>query len=272
MACEPSHLEATVMHGKMRLCLAAVAVGLATTATLSLAQFLPILGIRSASASTGAGVKGPAGFDINAGDDSSGDGRHRPSGSNTNGTGVKTPGFTEGCIGPAPTNPDNWNPECKPPDSKGPSSWALAQRANNLLAVPKPMVRTAPPRGKRVLVGIPTWFWLDRSQWASRSATAKAGGVSATVTASAYQIVIDAGDGSDPFTCGAPWTPYADGATSDCVHAYTHSGSYTVRVTANWGADWTGSDGNGGTLPTVGRTVRFSVQVVQARSELIANP
>lgn len=202
--------------------------------------------------------------------DSDDGGHHgsRPHGS----TGVEGSGYTESCIGPAPKNPDNWNPECKPADPKGPSSWELAQRANNLLPVPKPLVRTAPPRGKRELVGIPTWFWLDKTQWAERSATAKAGGVSATVTASAYQIVVDPGDGSDPFTCGAPWIPYADGATSDCTHAYTHSGRYTVTVTADWGADWTGSDGNGGTLPTIGRTVRFGVDVVQARSELIANP
>ncbi|HEX6445428.1 MAG TPA: hypothetical protein VF053_10095 [Streptosporangiales bacterium] len=175
-------------------------------------------------------------------------------------------------MGPAPKNPDNWNPECKPAKRKGPSTWALAQRASNLLTVPEPLVRTAPPRGKRELVGIPTWFWLDKSQWSDRSATARAGDVSATVTASAYEIVIDPGDGSDPFTCSAPWTPYADGARSNCTHAYAHSGRYTAAVTANWGADWTGSDGDGGTLPTVGRTVRFRVQVVQARSELIANP
>jgi hypothetical protein len=184
----------------------------------------------------------------------------------------RLPGLSEHCVGPAPKNQDNWNPKCKPSDPKRLQSWQLTQRASNLLTVPKPLVRTAPPRGRRELVGIPTWFWLDKSQWADRSATAKAGGVSATVTASAYEIVVDAGDGSKPFVCSAPWTPYVDGAESNCMHAYTHSGRYTVTVTANWGADWTGSDGDGGTLPTVGRTVRFGVQVVEVRSELIANP
>lgn len=185
---------------------------------------------------------------------------------------AKGTGFTEGCIGPAPKNPNNWTPGCKPPGPKGPSAWELAQRASNLLTVPKPLIRTAPPRGKRELVGIPTWFWLDKSQWTDRSATARAGNVSATVTASAYEILVDAGDGSEPFTCSAPWAPYVPGAKSTCAHTYRHSGSYTVTVTAYWGADWTGSDGNGGTLPTIGRTLRFGVQVVQARSELIANP
>lgn len=197
-----------------------------------------------------------------------GEGRSQDTGSRR----ARGTGFIEGCIGPAPKNPGNWNPVCKPPHRKGPSTWELAQHASKLLLVPKPLVKTAPPQGKRELVGIPTWFWLDNSQWTDRSATARAGNVSAKVTAAAYEILIDPGDGSDPFTCGAPWTPYADGGVSNCTHAYTHSGNYTVTVTANWGADWTGSDGNGGTLPTVDRSVRFGVQVVQARSQLIANP
>lgn len=224
-----------------------------------------------AKGKTSARLKGP-GYRVGAGSGSPI--RRNPSGRQPNSDtgGLKGTGYTVGCIGPAPKNPNNWTPGCKPQDPKGPSAWELAQRASNLLTVPKPLIRTAPPRGKRELVGIPTWFWLDKSQWTDRSATARAGDVSATVTASAYEIVVEAGDGSDPFTCSAPWTPYVDGAKSACTHAYRHSGRYTVTVAAYWGADWTGSDGNGGTLPTVGRTVRFSVQVVQARSELVANP
>ncbi|MBO0826740.1 MAG: hypothetical protein J2P24_03075 [Streptosporangiales bacterium] len=152
------------------------------------------------------------------------------------------------------------------------STAGLAIQATNRLPIPAPAVRTAPPRSKRELVGIPTWFWLDKSQWATRSATASAGGVSSTVTASPYELVLDVGDGSDPFTCRAPWTPYRDGGHSSCTRAFMHSGRYTVTATVRWAADWHGSDGNGGTLPTMNQTVRFPVQVVQARSELVANP
>lgn len=152
------------------------------------------------------------------------------------------------------------------------STAGLAVQATNRLPIPAPAIRTAPARGKRELVGVPTWFWLDRNQWAARSATASAGGVSSTVTATAYELVLDVGDRSEPFTCRAPWTPYRDGGHSSCTRAFTHSGRYTVTATVRWAADWHGSDGNGGTLPTMSRTVQFPVQVVQARSELIANP
>lgn len=99
---------------------------------------------------------------------------------------------------------------------------ALAFQANERLPIPAPVVKTAPPRGKRILVQLPTWFWLDKAQWDARSATARAQGA---------------------------WS--------------------TVTVTARWAADWHGSDGNGGTLPTITHSANFPVRVVQARSELI---
>lgn len=149
----------------------------------------------------------------------------------------------------------------------------LIVEAQTKLAPPKPLVQTAPPRGKRELVGIPTWVWLDKSQWGTRESSASAGGLSVAITASAYELVIDPGDGSNAIVCNAPWTPYIGDPEekSSCTHTFTHSGSYTITVTARWGADWSGS-GGGGTLPTINRSVSFPVTVVQARSELIANP
>lgn len=149
----------------------------------------------------------------------------------------------------------------------------LIAEAQTKLAPPKPLVQTAPPRGTRELVGIPTWFWLDKSQWRKRSSSASAGGLSVAITASAYELVIDSGDGSDAVVCKPPWTPYKGdpNVTSSCTHTYTHSGNYRITVRARWGADWSGS-GGGGTLPTISRSASFPVTVVQARSELIANP
>lgn len=165
-------------------------------------------------------------------------------------------------------------PDCVAPapgEGGGPSAVTLSQQARERLPVPAPLVRTAPPRGKKVLVHMPTWLWLDESQWGARSKTARAGDVWAKVTADARQLVIDPGDGSDLVYCEAPGLPYGEGAEvkDACTVTYDHSGTYTVRVTANWGADWAGSDGNGGELPTIGRTASFQVTVVEARSELI---
>lgn len=152
----------------------------------------------------------------------------------------------------------------------------LIVEASTRLAPPSPLVKTAPPRGKRELVGVPTWFWLVMSQWGSRRSSASAGGVSVSIAASAYELVIDPGDGSDPLVCRRPWTPYSGNpsVTSSCTHAYSHSGRYTVGVAVKWAADWSASGGvgGGGTLPTITRRASFRVTVVQARSELIANP
>lgn len=158
-----------------------------------------------------------------------------------------------------------------PAGDTGISTVALAQREWAKLGPPAPVIRTAPPRGAKVLVQMPTWFWLDRSQWSSRADTARAGSAWVTITASASTLVIDPGDGSDPFTCAAPGLPYDETAEPDdaCTHTYRRSGTYTVRVTANWDADWTGSDNTAGELRTIGRTATFTIPVVSARSELI---
>ncbi|MQA02908.1 MAG: hypothetical protein GEV07_09360 [Streptosporangiales bacterium] len=146
----------------------------------------------------------------------------------------------------------------------------LSERAYERLPVPAPVVRTAPPKDKRMLVRMPTWFWLGEAQHGSRSATARAGDNWATVTASARTVVVDPGD--DPVTCAAPGVSYAKDADEDaaCTHAYEESGTYTVRVTVRWGASWVGSDGDGGSLPAVGRSASFRVTVVESRSELVA--
>lgn len=167
-------------------------------------------------------------------------------------------------------------PSTKPGQHKRPhvTIHELVVEAATKLAPPKPLVQTAPPRGKRELVGIPTWFWLDRSQWGNRSSSASADDLAVSITASAYELVIDPGDGSGVVTCKAPWTPYKGdpNVTSTCTHTYAHSGHYTITATARWGADWSASRGGGGTLPTISRSASFAVTVVQARSELIANP
>ncbi|MGH3097885.1 MAG: hypothetical protein ACRDMV_18030, partial [Streptosporangiales bacterium] len=152
------------------------------------------------------------------------------------------------------------------------TTLTLAQRALARLPVPAPSIQTAPPRGTNALVQMPHWFWLAKTQWTSRTATAQLGGLSATVTARPTNLTIDPGDGSEAFTCTPPWTPYTHGAESTCTHTFTHHGTYTATVTAHWTAAWTGSDGDGGALPALARTTTFPIKVVQAHSQLIADP
>lgn len=171
------------------------------------------------------------------------------------------------------TTPVRDCPDAKPGKAQRPrvTSLQLSKRASSQLAIPNPKVETAPPRGKRMLIRMPTWFWPAESQWKPRSTTAQVDDVWAKATASPYRMVIDPGDGTDPFDCAAPWVPYDEETDVEtaCTHTYRHSGSYTVDVTVQWGADWAGSDGNGGTLPTLSRSTNFPTKVVESRSELI---
>ncbi|MGH3425875.1 MAG: hypothetical protein ACRDO8_14175 [Nocardioidaceae bacterium] len=152
------------------------------------------------------------------------------------------------------------------------TTLSLAQRARARLPVPAPAIHTAPPRDTNALVRMPHWFWLAHTQWASRSATARLGELSATVAARATSLTINPGDGTEAFTCTPPWTPYTHGATSSCTHTFTHHGRYTATITVHWTASWTGSDGDGGTLPALSATTTFPIKVVQAHSQLIADP
>lgn len=154
------------------------------------------------------------------------------------------------------------------------SAAALAVSAYSELMVPKPVIVTAPPRGTRMLVRMPTWFWLAQAQRTPRSTSASAGGVSVRITASAFEMAIDPGDGSDTVDCGELGVEYASGRSAEdgCTYAYERSGVYDVTVTVSWGADWAGSDGTGGTLPTISRSTTFPAHVVEARSELIEGP
>lgn len=177
---------------------------------------------------------------------------------------------------PCPKDPDPTDPGDGDGGSDGDqptvTTLTLAQRARARLPVPAPKIQTAPPRGTNALVRMPHWFWLGRSQWGARSATARLDGLSATVTAHPTSLTIDPGDESKAFTCTAPWTPYTHGASSTCTHTFTHHGRYTATVSVHWAASWTGSDGDSGSLPALSRTTTFPIKVVQAHSQLIADP
>lgn len=154
------------------------------------------------------------------------------------------------------------------------TTLTLAYQARERLPIPTPLIRTAPPRGTKALVHMPHWHWLAKSQATPRSKTARARDVWATATVQAFELTIDPGDGTDPYTCAAPGTRYTKTADPDhaCTHTYATSGDYTVTVTASWAGDWHGSDGNAGTLPTMNVTTTFPLHVVESRSELVDDP
>ncbi len=145
----------------------------------------------------------------------------------------------------------------------------LAAEARESVEVATPSIETSPEADRLLFVQIPTWLWIPGAWWQSYSATAEAGGVSATVVASPTRAVWSTGDGAS-VTCDGPGTPWREGMSedaSDCRHTYRHSsttqssGAYELSVTVEFEVTWTSSVGAGGSLPTITRTVSRAVQV-----------
>ncbi|SEG26356.1 hypothetical protein SAMN04489712_104131 [Thermomonospora echinospora] len=166
-------------------------------------------------------------------------------------------------------------PDDKPEGKPKVSPAELAITEWRRLPVPAPVVRTAPPRGRDGLVGLPHWFWV--ANWRPLTGRAEAGGVWIEVTARPQNLTIEPGGGQRPVRCSGSGTAYdpsrpAVSQRTDCSYTFTRSsfrrpgGAYRVRATVVWGGTWTGSGGTGGVLPPLSRSVSFPVRVVEAQS------
>ena len=96
------------------------------------------------------------------------------------------------------------------------------------------------------MVAIPTWFWVDGVPADGVSATVSIPGVSVTATASPGGVQYDFGDGTS-LQCEGSGTPYAPGATSDCIHDFETAGNYQITATILW----TGTYSINGGAPSV---------------------
>ena len=157
----------------------------------------------------------------------------------------------------------------------------LARRATNTLQLPLPRVRRNPTGD--ALVGLGTWWWLDRSEWLALRQRTTAGPVFAEVTATPVRSVWDAGDGS-ALVCSGPGQPYdtsrpAGAQHTDCAHTYQRSSAdqpqngpggndrfFTVTVTVYWQITWSGSGGAAGELPEIARTATFPLRVQERQT------
>lgn len=155
----------------------------------------------------------------------------------------------------------------------------LAQTVANHLPLPSPSVRHNP--SGHALVGLATWWWVDPGQWQPLQQRTQAGPVWAEVTATPFSTTWDAGDGSEPVTCGGPGTPYdvtrpAAAQSTDCSYIYRRTTAdqpqtgpsvndrfFTVTVTTSWRVTWVGTAGSGGTLPVLTTSSSFPLAVAQ---------
>ncbi|MEU5698614.1 hypothetical protein [Streptomyces aurantiacus] len=188
---------------------------------------------------------------------------------------------TAGGVRDALYRPPVWIPDGPEQDAeRQPTPGQLAQTARDQLQLPSLRIETNPAGDQ--LVDLPTWLWLDRSQWEAVSATASVPGVSVTAVARPTSVVWTMGDGSS-VTCDGPGTPYGTAgpgtsapgsprsASPDCGHTYRLSsagqpdGAYPVSATVHWTATWTGA-GQSGVFPglTTTSTAAFRVEESQA--------
>lgn len=154
----------------------------------------------------------------------------------------------------------------------------LASTAWRRLALPRPQLRTAPPRssdGLVGLVGLPEWFWV--TNWSPHTRTARAGSIWARVTAHPRRLVIHPGASQTSVDCLGPGSAYdarrsAAAQRSNCTYTYSRSSAglpadaYTVTATVVWGGTWRGAGGAGGSLPAVERSTTLRLRIAEGQA------
>lgn len=155
----------------------------------------------------------------------------------------------------------------------------LAQRALGFAPLSLPGIGLNPPAGRDQLVGVTTWLWVSGAWAQPVTASASAGGVTVTTTASPTEVVWDMGDGHQ-LTCAGPGTPYDPSrpdAQPSCSYTYAASsagqpgGAYTLTATEYWSVSWRAAGVPAGApaagrLPALARTSRISVRVAEAQA------
>ena len=159
-------------------------------------------------------------------------------------------------------------PGLAPPPTPG----ELAEEAAQQTVLPAPSVGLSPAPPVMQLVNLPVFLWIDAGQWVPQSASASAGGVTSTVTATPRRVVWDMGNG-DSVVCEGPGVPYVprvpdEEQNADCSYTYRRSSArepdeaFTITTTLEWDVAWVavGAPG-GGSLGTARRSTSTVVQV-----------
>lgn len=179
--------------------------------------------------------------------------------------------MAEGCE--RPTEPST--PAAAGAPARAPNPGGLAVQALNRTPLPAPAM-TMSPNGTDIplLVNLPTFLWIDAAQWRPVTASASAGPVTSTVTATPQRVIWSMGNG-ESVTCNGPGAPYVpslsdDAQPSDCSYTYSASSArspdktFTVTATVEWRVTWTavGAPG-GGDLGLSRRSSTATVRVAE---------
>jgi hypothetical protein len=191
-------------------------------------------------------------------------------------------GAVYGCYQPPPLDLDVyiWLASSPAASGAGPSPRAVAEMAidqMNLQAIEIGVVPEPRP-GYIGIVGQPVWMWATNpgpNTIGPITASASAGGITATATGRIHRITWSMGDGSTVVCTGAG-TPFTDAfagtASPDCGHVYTTSSAgnpgdkFTVTATSDWVIDWAGA-GQTGTIRMDG--LERSVQIAVGEAQVL---
>ncbi len=187
------------------------------------------------------------------------------SGSGSRGSGRVRGGANAGASSRSPSRP-----RTPPPPPANPRDLAGEAQQKTPLPVPTVGLSPAPPIPQ--LVNLPVFLWIDKAQWVPQKASATAGTVTSTVTATPKRVVWDMGNG-DSVACDGPGAPYEpalsdEQQSSNCRYTYERGSagapgdSFTVTTTIEWDVEWVavGAPG-GGPLGTARRSSTTAVQV-----------
>lgn len=150
----------------------------------------------------------------------------------------------------------------------------LADEALERTPLPQPAISMSPRPEIPQLVNLPTFLWIPAEQWRPFTASASAGPVTSTVTATPKRVIWDMGQG-DQVVCAGPGLPYDPNLSdednpSTCRFTYRRSSAnqpgrtFTVTATMEWDTTWTvtGAAGGGG-LGTLRRSSSTEVTVAE---------
>lgn len=164
---------------------------------------------------------------------------------------------------------ETWVP--KSPSTPG----DVAQQAVKEIHLPQPAMHLSPGSNSPQWVNFPAFLWTDAAAWNPLSATASAGGVAVSATATPVRLTWDMGDGAT-VTCTGPGTPFTDetpaaASSPDCGYMYHRasdtepSGKFTIQATETWQVTWAGG-GQSGTLPDLAATSSIAVRVAESQA------
>ncbi|NDZ77585.1 hypothetical protein G3I19_03405 [Streptomyces sp. SID10853] len=158
----------------------------------------------------------------------------------------------------------------------------LSHIAYAKIRVPDTKVTLAPAGATKV--NLPTWAWLDKTNFKPVSVTAYVPltGMSATTTATPKSLKLEPGtadaetypaSGECSFANDSIGTPYVKGdanKTPPCGVTYLRAsgsnGPFQLKATITWSISWTGTGNTGGKLPdgSFGTTQDVTVDEIQA--------